>query len=62
MPMRKAKPAAPAETRDVNARGVEYKADKLTGNRAQRGSLPGGVPCAESMNPTRSCGKAHLEQ
>ena len=42
----KKKPAAPAaETRAVNARGTEYKAEQLTGNRAQKGNLRSGAPC-----------------
>ena len=42
----KKKPAAPAaETRAINARGEEYKAEQLTGNRAQKGNLRGGAPC-----------------
>jgi len=46
--MPKRKPAhapAPVETRAVGARGQEYTAEKLTGNRAQKGNLPGGAPC-----------------
>eukprot|EP00966_Prymnesium_polylepis_P095928 2222449-Prymnesium_polylepis.1 len=37
-----AKPAA--DSRPVNQRGVLWQAEKLTGNRAQRGNLPGGTP------------------
>ena len=44
MPKKKAQ-APPPETRAVNARGAEWEAEKLTGNRAQRGLLPGGAPC-----------------
>ena len=40
----KAAPQA-KDARPVNARGQEYQAEKLTGNRAQRGNLPGGAPC-----------------
>ena len=32
------------KTRAVNARGQEWQAEKLLGNRAQNGSLPGGAP------------------
>ena len=32
------------DARPVNARGQEFQAEKLTGNRAQRGNLPGGAP------------------
>ena len=43
---RKAPAPAPAkDTRPVNARGQEHEAEKLTGNRAQKGNLPGGEPC-----------------
>lgn len=45
MPSRKQPAAsAPTETRAVGARGQEWKAEKLTGNRAQKGNLPGGAP------------------
>jgi hypothetical protein len=37
-------PPPPPDTRNVNARGAEWQAEKLTGNRAQRGNLPGGQP------------------
>lgn len=39
-----ATPATPPDARPINARGAEWEAEKLTGNRAQRGSLPGGAP------------------
>ena len=43
---RKAPALAPAnDQRPVNARGQEYEAERLTGNRAQKGKLPGGEPC-----------------
>ena len=45
MPPRKGKEKAAPDTRPVNARGQEYQAEKLTGNRAQRGNLHGGSPC-----------------
>ena len=38
-------PAAAPDKRLVNAHGQEFQASKLTGNRAQRGNLPGGAPC-----------------
>ena len=45
MPKRKATPATlPADTRNVCARGEEWQAEKLTGNRGQKGNLPGGAP------------------
>ena len=45
MPKRKATPKPkPADTRPVNQRGQEWQAQKLTGNRAQKGNLPGGAP------------------
>uniref|UniRef100_A0A7S0Q489 Chromo domain-containing protein n=1 Tax=Coccolithus braarudii TaxID=221442 RepID=A0A7S0Q489_9EUKA len=34
----------PVDKRPVNERGVLFQAEKLTGNRAQRGNLPGGTP------------------
>ena len=46
MPPRRTPPAPPVrDARPVNARGIEYQAERLTGNRAQRGNLPGGEPC-----------------
>ena len=46
MPKRKAAAPKPApDNRAVGARGQEWQAKKLTGNRAQRGNLPGGAPC-----------------
>ena len=42
MSKRKATPATlPADTRNVSARGEEWQAEKLTGNRGQKGNLPG---------------------
>ena len=34
----------PPDDRPVSARGAEFAAKRLTGNRAQRGCLPGGAP------------------
>ena len=47
MPKKSARkaPAVGPDNRPINARGQEYKAEKLTGNRAQRGNLKGGAPC-----------------
>lgn len=46
MPPKRAKPPAPKapDTRPVHQRGQEHQAEKLTGNRAQKGNLPGGAP------------------
>lgn len=45
MPKKKAAAPTPLhDVRPVNARGAEYEAERLTGNRAQRGCLPGGTP------------------
>ena len=45
MPKRKATPKPKAaDTRPVNQRGQEWQAQKLTGNRAQKGNLPSGAP------------------
>eukprot|EP00966_Prymnesium_polylepis_P196636 4556551-Prymnesium_polylepis.1 len=41
---RKPPPKAAPDARPVNQRGVLWQAEKLTGNRAQRGNLPGGAP------------------
>ena len=44
-PSKAAQQPRPApESRPVNQRGVLWQAEKLTGNRAQRGNLPGGAP------------------
>ena len=49
MPKRKAnavpKPKPAPDNRAINARGQEWVAKRLTGNRAQRGNFPGGGPC-----------------
>jgi len=39
-----APPTAPPETRTIFNRGEQYQAEMLTGNRAQKGNLPGGAP------------------
>ena len=47
MPRRKTTGAAgkpAADTRPIHQRGQTWQAVKLTGNRAQRGNLPGGAP------------------
>ena len=38
-----APPTAPPETRTIFNRGEQYQAEMLTGNRAQKGNLPGGA-------------------
>ena len=38
-----AKPPPP-KPKPVHERGLMWQAEKLTGNRAQKGSLPGGAP------------------
>jgi hypothetical protein len=36
--------APPPDTRTIFNRGEQYQAEMLTGNRAQKGNLPGGAP------------------
>ena len=44
MPKRSAPPKPKAaDTRLINQHGQEFQAEKLTGARAQKGNLPGGL-------------------